>query len=70
MVITVMGRPLVSPPGGKPWQPIHVARVPVSADRTFLTAGTSEGIELVLGALLDEKSDILVPMPMHSYIRR
>jgi alanine-synthesizing transaminase len=38
---------------------------PVSADRTFLTAGTSEGIELVLGALLDEGSDILVPMPTY-----
>jgi len=38
---------------------------PVSADRTFLTAGTSEGIELVLGALLDDQSDILVPMPTY-----
>ena len=38
---------------------------PVSADRAFLTAGTSEGIELVLGALLDEGSDILVPMPTY-----
>jgi alanine-synthesizing transaminase len=38
---------------------------PVSADRTFLTAGTSEGIELVLSALLDEGSDILVPTPTY-----
>jgi alanine-synthesizing transaminase len=38
---------------------------PVSADRAFLTAGTSEGIELVLGALLDEGSDVLVPMPTY-----
>jgi len=38
---------------------------PVSPDRTFLTAGTSEGIELVLGALLDDKSDVLVPMPTY-----
>jgi aspartate/methionine/tyrosine aminotransferase len=38
---------------------------PISADRTFLTAGTSEGIELVLSALLDEGSDVLVPMPTY-----
>jgi alanine-synthesizing transaminase len=38
---------------------------PVSPDRTFLTAGTSEGIELVLGALLDEGSDVLIPMPTY-----
>jgi alanine-synthesizing transaminase len=38
---------------------------PLTADRTYLTAGTSEGIELVLGALLDEGSDILVPMPTY-----
>jgi alanine-synthesizing transaminase len=38
---------------------------PVTPDRAFLTAGTSEGIELVLGALLDEGSDILVPMPTY-----
>ncbi len=38
---------------------------PVSADRVFLTAGTSEGIELTLGALVDEGSDVLVPMPTY-----
>jgi alanine-synthesizing transaminase len=38
---------------------------PVSSDRTFLTAGTSEGIELVLSALLDDESEILVPMPTY-----
>ena len=38
---------------------------PVTPDRTFLTAGTSEGIELVLGALLDEGTDVLVPMPTY-----
>jgi alanine-synthesizing transaminase len=38
---------------------------PVSPDRTFLTAGTSEGIELVLGALVDEHSDVLVPLPTY-----
>ena len=38
---------------------------PVSPDRTFLTAGASEGIELVLGALLDEDTDVLVPMPTY-----
>src|SRR4051794_9598474 len=38
---------------------------PVTPDRTFLTAGTSEGIELVLGALLDEGSDVLLPLPTY-----
>ena len=38
---------------------------PVTPDRTFLTAGTSEGIELVLGALVDEHSDVLVPLPTY-----
>ena len=38
---------------------------PVTPDRTFLTAGTSEGIELVLGALVDENSDVLVPLPTY-----
>ena len=38
---------------------------PLSADRTFLTAGTSEGIELALSALVDEGSDVLVPMPTY-----
>ena len=38
---------------------------PVSPDRTFLTAGTSEAIELVLGALVDEHSDVLVPLPTY-----
>ena len=38
---------------------------PVSADRAFLTAGTSEGIELALGALVDEGTDVLVPMPTY-----
>ena len=38
---------------------------PVTPDRAFLTAGTSEGIELVLGALVDEGTDVLVPMPAY-----
>jgi alanine-synthesizing transaminase len=38
---------------------------PVSADRAFLTAGTSEGIELVLTALADEGSEVLVPQPTY-----
>jgi aspartate/methionine/tyrosine aminotransferase len=38
---------------------------PLSADRAFLTAGTSEGIELALSALVDEGSDVLVPMPTY-----
>ena len=38
---------------------------PVTPDRTFLTAGTSEGIELALGALVDENTDVLVPLPTY-----
>ena len=38
---------------------------PLTPDRAFLTAGTSEGIELVLGALVDEDTDVLVPMPTY-----
>jgi alanine-synthesizing transaminase len=38
---------------------------PVTPDRAFLTAGTSEGIELVLGALIDENTDVLVPRPTY-----
>lgn len=38
---------------------------PVSADRVFITGGTSEGIELALTALLDEDGDVLVPMPTY-----
>ena len=37
----------------------------VSPNRTFLTAGTSEAIDLVLGALVDEGSDVLVPQPCY-----
>jgi alanine-synthesizing transaminase len=38
---------------------------PVSADRVFITAGTSEGIELALSALVDDGGDVLVPMPTY-----
>jgi alanine-synthesizing transaminase len=38
---------------------------PVRVERTFLTAGTSEAIELVLSALADEGSDVLVPLPTY-----
>jgi alanine-synthesizing transaminase len=38
---------------------------PVSADRVFITAGTSEGIELALTALLDENGEVLVPNPTY-----
>jgi alanine-synthesizing transaminase len=37
----------------------------VSPDRVCITAGTSEGIELALSALLDSDSDVLVPMPTY-----
>src|SRR5438046_1859254 len=38
---------------------------PVSADRVFITAGTSEGIELALSALVDDDGEVLVPMPTY-----
>jgi len=38
---------------------------PISADRVYITAGTSEGIELALTALLDEDGEVLVPMPTY-----
>lgn len=38
---------------------------PVSPDRVFITAGTSEGIELALTALLDTDGEVLVPMPTY-----
>jgi alanine-synthesizing transaminase len=39
--------------------------VPVDADRVLLTSGTSEGIELTLGALADEGDEVLVPTPTY-----
>jgi alanine-synthesizing transaminase len=39
--------------------------MPVSADRVILTAGTSEGIELALGALADAGDEVLVPTPTY-----
>lgn len=38
---------------------------PVSEDRVFITAGTSEGIELVLNAAVDAEGEVLVPMPTY-----
>jgi alanine-synthesizing transaminase len=38
---------------------------PVHPDRVFITAGTSEGIELALTALLDHDGEVLVPMPTY-----
>jgi len=38
---------------------------PISADRVFITAGTSEGIELALGAVVDTGGEVLVPMPTY-----
>jgi alanine-synthesizing transaminase len=38
---------------------------PVSADRVFITAGTSEGIELTLSAVIDAGGEVLVPMPTY-----
>jgi alanine-synthesizing transaminase len=38
---------------------------PIGPERVFITAGTSEGIELALTALLDEDGEVLVPMPTY-----
>jgi alanine-synthesizing transaminase len=38
---------------------------PVSADRVFVTAGTSEGIELTLSAIVEAGGEVLVPMPTY-----
>lgn len=38
---------------------------PVSADRVFITAGTSEGIELTLNAIVEDQGEVLVPMPTY-----
>jgi alanine-synthesizing transaminase len=38
---------------------------PVAADHVFITSGTSEGIELTLGAVVDAGSEVLVPMPTY-----
>ena len=38
---------------------------PISADHVFITAGTSEGIELTLGAVIDAGGEVLVPMPTY-----
>lgn len=39
--------------------------MPVSPDRVVLTSGTSEGIELALGALADTGDEVLVPTPTY-----
>ena len=39
--------------------------VPMSPDRVILTSGTSEGIELALGALADAGDEVLVPTPTY-----
>ena len=38
---------------------------PVTADRVLITAGTSEGIELTLSALVEADGEVLVPMPTY-----
>jgi alanine-synthesizing transaminase len=38
---------------------------PVAADRVFITAGTSEAIELALSAIVDDEGDVLVPVPTY-----
>ena len=39
--------------------------VAVSPDRVVVTSGTSEGIELALGAMVDAGDDVLVPTPTY-----
>jgi alanine-synthesizing transaminase len=39
--------------------------MPVGADRVILTSGTSEGIELAIGALADAGDEVLVPTPTY-----
>src|SRR5882672_4153013 len=39
--------------------------VPTSPDRVLITTGTSEAIELVLNALVDEGDEVLVPLPTY-----
>ena len=38
---------------------------PIGADRVFITAGTSEGIELTLGATIEAGDEVLIPMPTY-----
>src|SRR6185503_16145522 len=38
---------------------------PVAADRVFITAGTSEAIELALSAVVDDEGEVLVPAPTY-----
>jgi aspartate/methionine/tyrosine aminotransferase len=38
---------------------------PIDPDRVVITAGTSEGIELALTALVDQDGEVLVPMPTY-----
>ncbi len=38
---------------------------PVSPDRVYITAGTSEAIELALSAIVDDDDEVLVPMPTY-----
>jgi len=37
----------------------------ITADRTFITAGTSEAIDLALSAIVDEGQEVLVPRPTY-----
>jgi alanine-synthesizing transaminase len=39
--------------------------MPVGAERVILTSGTSEGIELALGAIADAGDEVLVPTPTY-----
>ena len=41
--------------------------LPVSPDRVVLTSGTSEGIDLVLSALVNAGDEVLVPVPTYPF---
>jgi alanine-synthesizing transaminase len=43
----------------------HARGVSVPADRVLITAGTSEGIELALNAIVDDGDEVLVPSPTY-----
>jgi alanine-synthesizing transaminase len=38
---------------------------PMTPDRVFITAGTSEGIELALASLIENGDEVLVPLPVY-----
>ena len=61
-----MDRPQGFPPAREAVAAEYTANgFPVSPDRVFITAGTSEGIELTLSAIVESGGEVLVPMPTY-----